>query len=238
MFDRRQYALEEKTSLVPGFRETYEVKDISGSLLLGYAKKQRGRRNFWFEETDGTRTGEIRYVGAHTYEVYDAQNQLRGTMRQVVRASEKRRWRRVYVILLAGIPVVLLGALGAYIGVAGLAVVGIFGGLILGFSALIYASVMVGKGEIGIREWQLEDFENQKLICPPLQTSTPDGSVQLQIVTPDGDVLAEIRRKVDRVSLLRVRFQPWSIDISHRGVKPILILSYAVLIAHMSRPRD
>ena len=78
MFDRRQYAIKEKTSYVPGLRETYEVKDVNGN-LLGYVKKHRIRDNFWFEGTDGTRMGEIRYAGAHRYEVYDAQNQLQGT---------------------------------------------------------------------------------------------------------------------------------------------------------------
>lgn len=149
MFDRMQYAIEEKTSYVPGRRETYEVKDISGNLLLGYVKKQRGRGNFWFEGTDGTRMGEIRYVGAHTYTVYDAQNQLRGTMRPVVRASEERRWRRGLILLLSGLPMVLLGLVGVYMRVGGLAIIGLFGAMALGASGLIYLLVMAGKGQIG-----------------------------------------------------------------------------------------
>lgn len=225
MFDRTQYAIEEKTSYVPGRRETYEVKDVSGN-LLGYAKKQRLRDNLWYEGTDGTRMGEIRYAGAHRYEVYDAQDQLLGTMTEVVRASEKRRWRQVLGMFLSSLLMMLLGLLGAYIGVGVLAVIGILGGMVLGFFTAIYCVVLVGRGEIGRREWQIEDSEDRKLLCK-----------QLQIFTPDGDVLAEICMHELMHSRLVARTS-WSIDISRRGFEPILIVSYAVLVAHRSKPID
>lgn len=235
MFVKTQYLIEEKRSFVPGLRETYEVKDINGN-LLGYVKKQRVGDNFWFEGTDGTRMGEIRYAGAHRYEVYDAQNQLRGTIRPCARsASEQRRWRLGFVLLLSGIPLILLGLLGLYIGVHGLIPVGIFGGMALGFSGLIYFLVMAAKGEIGMPEWQIEDTENQKLTCMQNQIMQNQKIMQKQILTPDGDVLAQIQRKLSLVSLFQ---NSWSINISRQDSDPILILSYTVLMAHRSKPID
>jgi uncharacterized protein YxjI len=72
VFDRTQYVIEKK---LVTFRDAYGVKDVNGN-LLGYIKRNS---KFWFEGMDGTRQGEIREVGG-TYEVYDAQNQLRATV--------------------------------------------------------------------------------------------------------------------------------------------------------------
>ena len=50
-------------------------------------KGQRLKPNYWFEDVDGTRLDEIR--GAEHYEVYDAQNRLRGTIKR----ETTRGWR-------------------------------------------------------------------------------------------------------------------------------------------------
>jgi len=81
MFDKTQYVIEQK---LVAFKDTYGVKDANGN-LLGYVKKQMlslGPK-FWFEGTDGSRLGEIRggMLLREKFEVYDAQNQLRATIK-------------------------------------------------------------------------------------------------------------------------------------------------------------
>lgn len=225
MFDKMQYVIEETRSYIPGHRETYKVKDINGD-LLGYAKWQRLRDNFWFEGTNGTRLCDIRAKGGKIrvdrYEVYDAQNQLRGTIRPVVRANEKRKFRLGIALMLSGIPLMLLALLGLQIGVEELFTVGFFGGMALSVFGLIYIGFMAAKGEIGRQEWQIEDSEDRKLVGLPHK-----------ILTPDGDVLIRIQMKR---SLIPPFPSSWSIDISRQDFEPILILSYIVLMAHRSKP--
>lgn len=64
VFDKTQYLIEKKRVAL---RWTLNVKGVSG-ILLGYVKGQRLKPNYWFEDVEGTRLGEIR--GAEHYEVY------------------------------------------------------------------------------------------------------------------------------------------------------------------------
>ena len=80
MFDKTKYVIETSiTERLRALRETYGVKDANGN-LLGYIKEERLGINCWFEGMDGTRLGEIRV--ADGYEVYDAQNMLRGIIKR------------------------------------------------------------------------------------------------------------------------------------------------------------
>jgi len=80
MFDKTQYVIEQKLVTL---RDAYGVKDVNGN-FLGYVKRQMltfGPK-FWLEGTDGTRLAEIRGKALRaTYEVFNAQNQLRATIK-------------------------------------------------------------------------------------------------------------------------------------------------------------
>lgn len=76
VFGKTQYLIEKKRVAL---RWTLNVRDVNGN-LLGYVRGQRLKPNYWFEDVEGTRLGEIR--GAEHYEVYDAQNRLRGAIKR------------------------------------------------------------------------------------------------------------------------------------------------------------
>jgi hypothetical protein len=83
VFGKTQYLLEKRRVAL---RWTLNVKDVNGN-LLGYVKGQRLKPNYWFQSVEGTRLGEIR--GAERYEVYDAQNRLRGAIKR----EKTRGWK-------------------------------------------------------------------------------------------------------------------------------------------------
>ncbi len=89
ILDKTQFLIEKKRLTL---RPTYNVKDENGT-LLGCFKAQMLKPNYWFEGTDGNLLGQVRSVG-HRYEVYDAQQQLRAT----IRPASGKRWKSPWVI--------------------------------------------------------------------------------------------------------------------------------------------
>jgi len=87
MFNGTQYVIQEQLKSRIMLTITYAIKDVDG-YLLGYIKNRKLKSDFWFEETDGTRLGEARVflrrnILLDRCEVYDAQNRLLATIRQV-----------------------------------------------------------------------------------------------------------------------------------------------------------
>ncbi len=89
MFDKTQYVIEKKLRTL---RPTHNVKDANGN-LIGYIKSHMFKPISWFEETDGTRLGEIRSKRMQ-YEIYDAENQPKA----IVKPASGNRWKSPWLI--------------------------------------------------------------------------------------------------------------------------------------------
>ncbi len=224
MFDKTEYVIEMKlgSAFLEPVRDTYNVKDAYGN-LLGYAKKQRLKLwpKFWFEGTDGTRMGEIR-SSKKGYGVYDAQNQLRATIRekQKQRSPSKKKKSLLGVILfVAGLPVAMF-AFVLYLVT-----------LSLGFFVIIFVgAVLTALGMYYLfstyeePEWLVEDPDGQQLAEIK---QVGKFFAEYQVLTPDGDIIANIHKKR---GLSAFRYS-YSIDITRQVLDSLFIISYAILRA-------
>ena len=232
MFDRTQYILERKPlASVLGFvRNLFEVKDVDGNLLGCFKKQERfGGDEFWIEGTDGTRLGEIRSLEMG-YTIYDAQNRLQGTIKEVPRKKEESR-RGLLAIILAVMPVAAIPAilLLSFV-VPGLSqvfetsafiffIIGCFG--LTCFGLILYA-YLATKGRFGKPKWLIEDPEGGQLA---------EGSdfllgSKLQILAPDGGVIARVKGPI-------LSLKPsYRVDILRQDFDPLLILSYTFVMAY------
>lgn len=234
MFYKTRYVIEPKlaaTFAVPFARDTYSVKDRNGNLLGYFKKKKRifGGGEFWIEGTDGTRQGEI-HTSRNRYDIYDVQNQLRGTIRKAPSKKEESR-RFLLALILAFVPMLVFVAFiilslatsgGALASNLPTEVLLIFvfscGGLTM-FGLFLFA-YLAHKGRFGKPKWFIEDSEGRQLA----EGNDFSLSRHLKILTPDGSIIARVRTK---------RGLPLSrhINITRQGFEPLLIVSYTVLMA-------
>lgn len=228
MFNKTQYVVERKqlAAFLPFAKDTYNVKDVRGN-LLGCFKKQRrifGEGEFWIEGTDGTRLGEIRVSRKRHREVYDAQRQLRATIRMApTRRGESRRF------LLALVPVFMPMAIALFVMIfmvpsasssllVTILVVG--GGLTM--LGLILFAYFAQKGRFGEPKWLIENPEGQLLA----EGNDFTLGTHVRMLAPDGSVIAHVKGAA-------ISIRPsYRINISRRGFDELLVLSYAVIMAH------
>jgi len=217
MLDKRQYVIEKtlRSTFLEAARDTYNVEDAYGN-LLGYIKKQRLRLNFWFEGTDGTRMGEIR-SSREGCEVYDAQNQLRATIKQKPAPPRKRR-----LFLLGGF-LFLTGLLMAILGFIVHLTQSTTGFLEIGFlgTALTMFGIICLIPSYVRLEWKIEDREGRKLAEVK---HFGKFFAEYQILTPDGGVIAQIQKKR---GLAAFRYS-YNINITSQVFDPLLVLSFTV----------
>jgi uncharacterized protein YxjI len=220
MFDKIQYVIEMtlRDRFVPFSRDTYSIRDKQGN-LLGYAKKQRLK--FWFEGTDGTRMGEIS-SSKKGYEIYDAQNHLQATIKQKPRSPTKKG-NLGAILFIAGLTVAMLGFVFYLTSLLTSWLVIIFIGVALAFLGGYYLFSTIKKPE-----WRVEDSEGEQLAEIK---EVGKFFAEYQVLTPDGSVIAHIRRKR---GLAAFRYS-YSIDITRPVLDPRFIISYAIFRADMDR---
>jgi hypothetical protein len=245
MFDKTQYVIEPKiTSSFLRFisplaslalRETYNIKDKNGN-LLGYAKKKRlsFKPKFWFEGKDGTHHGEIRKN--HGYEIYDAQNRLRATIKMA--PTKKGEGRRFLLgLILAVMPMIVFVAVlvlslavpsfSQVFNIPGegspaflILLISCPGLTILGLILFGYFAV---KGRFGKPKWLIENPEGQQLA----EGNDFSLSRHLKILAPDGGVIARVHTKRGLPASRRI-------NISRHNLDSLLILSYTIVMLHRS----
>jgi hypothetical protein len=166
---------------------------------------------------DGTRLGEI-HSSKKGDEIYDAQNQLRATIKEKPRSPTKK------------------GNLGAILFIAGLivAMLGFFAYMTLLLTSLL-ATIFIGATFAILggyflfstsekEEWRMEDPEGKHLAEIK---EVGKFFARYKVLTPEGSVIAHICRKL---GLSAFRYS-YSIDIKSQVLDPRFIISYAILRA-------
>lgn len=230
MFDKMQYIVERKRlAAILGFvRHTFDVKDVNGN-LLGCFKRQRrffGGGEFWIEDTDGRRLGEIRAqkIG---YTVYDAQNQLQGTIRTDP-TKRKGGGSFLWGLILAFAPVsaAFFGMILIAIALPNISPYLLVAILVSGFAFTVFGLIRFGymatKGRFGKPKWLIEDPEGRKLA----EGNDFYLDSHVEILAPDEEVIARIEGVI-------ISMKPsYHVHISRQDLDSLLILGYTVVMAY------
>lgn len=227
MFDKMQYVVERKqvAAILRFVRDTFNIKDVNGNLLGCFKRQKRifGGGEFWIEDTDGIHLGEILEpkIG---YTVYDAQNQLRGTIKMEPTKKEGSKWFLPGLILIF-LPMAVALFVMIFV-VPGTSTSLLITILLIGLGLTIFGLIMFGylatKGKFGKPRWLIEGPEGQRLA----EGNDFYLDKNLEILAPDGGVVARVKGSI-------ISLKPsYRVDISRQGFDPLLILSYTVVMAY------
>ena len=232
------YIIELETAILhPSTKGSYNIKDVKnrhlGSIKIREASLE-------FEGENGTPLGEMRPTD-NGIEVSDAQNQLRGSIKQKRYLSgDEERFKISRIIrfppILVGI--LLFVAFGLMIMLNNLASLPIFsdsffficfiGGFVLTFIGIIFLEIKTAI-EVSQIKCMIENSEGQQM-AEARQASRFKETYQ--IINHDGELIARINKKRGLQAAFR---NAYSIDVLYPSFDPFLILSYAVKIAQRYR---